>query len=333
MFRRILSSVAVLAASLLAHGSANAQENWRIGTVVAPPSVLGIMVDEMAASITKTTNGAIKAERFQQPNEQEIAQNVIRGRYEMAFISATGLAPAIPAMGVLNLAYLWSSPEERDYVYDKYVVPLVTDLLAKNGLTLVRTGDGGWMNLFCKAACVSPEQMSGMKVRISPTASDRMMFSRLGANYVTMTLADFFPSLQQGVVDAGSLTFGFYVATPAAAAAPNYVFTRHGHQPMFLVVHTKYWEKLTADQRKAIEASILPTSEIRRRVGEEDVPTEARLKTMGGHAYHLTAEQRAKWAAVVVPGQPEVVQSFGPVAKDIYDAVLKGKEEFRTKAK
>jgi TRAP-type C4-dicarboxylate transport system substrate-binding protein len=334
MYRSAISFIATCFVGLLLQaGPATSQENWRIGTVVAPPSVLGIMVDEIAAAITKASNGLIKAERFQQSNEQEIAQNVIRGRYEMAYISATGLAPAIPAMGVLNTAYLWSSPEERDYVIDKHVAPVVADLLSKSGLTLVRTGEGGWMNLFCRTACVAPEQVKGMRIRISPTASDRMMFTRLGANHVTMTLADFFPSLQQGLVDAGSLTFGFYVATPAAAAAPNYVFTRHGHQPMFLVAHSKYWNKIPAAQRKAIEDAILATSEIRRRVAEEDEPSEARLTKIGGHAHRLTAEQRAKWAAIVTPGHEELVKTFDPQAKQLYDAVVKGKKEFRAAAK
>jgi TRAP-type C4-dicarboxylate transport system substrate-binding protein len=313
-------------------GSAAAQENWRIGTVVAPPSTLGIIVDEIGASISKATNGAIKGERLTQPNEQEIAQNVIRGRYEMAYISATGLAPAIPEIAVLNMAYLWSSAEERNYVTDKYVIPIIVDVLSKNGLTLVRNGEGGWMNLFCRTACVDPDQIKGMKVRISPTASDRMMFTRLGANHVTTTLADFFPSLQQGLVDAGSLTFGFYVVGPAASAAPHYVFTRHGHQPMFLVAHNRYWSKLGEDQRKAIEAAILPTSEIRQRIAGEDAPSAERHKKQGGQLHELTREQRAKWEARVTPGHAELVESFGPRAKEIYDAVVKGKKEFLPKA-
>jgi TRAP-type C4-dicarboxylate transport system substrate-binding protein len=330
----IASYISALAISLLMQaGSAAAQENWRIGTVVAPPSTLGIIVDEIGASITKATKGAIKGERFTQPNEQEIAQNVIRGRYEMAYISATGLAPAIPEMGVLNMAYLWSSAEERDYVTDKYVVPIVADILSKNGLSLVRSGEGGWMNLFCKTACLDPEQIKGMKVRISPTASDRMMFTRLGANHVTTTLADFFPSLQQGVVDAGSLTFGFYVVGPAASAAPHYVFTRHGHQPMFLVAHSAYWNKLRDEQRKAIEAAVLPTSEIRQRIAGEDAPSAERHKKQGGHVHNLTVEQRAKWEARITPGHAELIGSFGPRAKEIYDAVAKGKKEFQAKAK
>ncbi|WP_187968454.1 TRAP transporter substrate-binding protein [Aquibium microcysteis] len=330
-FRNFISAFALGVA--LYSGSAAAEETWRIGTVVAPPSTLGVIVDEMAQSITTATNGAIKGERLQQPNEQEIAQNVIRGRYEMAYISSIGLAPAIPELAVLNIAYLWSSAEERDYVTDKYIVPMVQETLAKNGLTLVRYGEGGWMNLFCRIACVDPEQIKGMKVRISPTASDQMMFTRLGANHVTMTLADFFPSLQQGLVDAGSLTFGFYAVGPAASAAPHYVFTRHGHQSMFLVAHTAYWDKLTEEQRKAIEAAVLPTTEIRQRVANEDKPSAERHLKQGGFVHDLTPEQRAKWEAVVTPGHPELIAALGPRAKEIYDAVAKGKEEFKAMAK
>jgi TRAP-type C4-dicarboxylate transport system substrate-binding protein len=115
-FRSIHRAIFGAVFATVAGTGASAQDAWKIGTVVAPPSMLGVIVDDLAKQITEATKGGISAERFQQPNEQEIAQNVIRGRYEMAYISATGLAPAIPEMGVMNIPFLWSSAEERDYV-------------------------------------------------------------------------------------------------------------------------------------------------------------------------------------------------------------------------
>ncbi len=107
---RVAAAIAV--ASLASHTSA--QEAWKIGTVVAPPSMLGVIVDEAAAGVGRATGGRITAERFQNPNEQELTQNILRGRLEMGYISATGMAVAVPEMGVLNMPYLWRSEGERD---------------------------------------------------------------------------------------------------------------------------------------------------------------------------------------------------------------------------
>lgn len=317
------------AATLPFAPAARAQsETWRIGTVVAPPSMLGILVDEMAVAITQATNGAIRAERYQQPNEQEIAQNVLRGRYEMAYISSTGLAPAIPELGVLNMPFIWANEAERDFVTDRHVTPLVAQFLANRGLHMVRYGEAGWTNLFCTTACTRPEQMRGMRVRVSPTAGDRMMFERLGSNGSTMSLADFYPALQQGVVAGGTLTFSFYLIGPAAQAAPHYVFTQHSHQPAFLVANTARWNRLPAEQRAAIERAIAPVSELRRRVADDERPRAEFHRSRGGFVHHLSDEERAAWAAVITPGHEGLIAGFGGRARELFETIQRGKAEF-----
>ena len=273
----------------------------------------------------------MKAERFQQPNEQEIAQNVIRGRYEMAYISATGLAPAIPEMGVMNIPFLWSSAEERDYVTDKFVIPLIAQILDSKGLVLVRSAEAGWTNMFCKTACTTPDKLKGMKMRVSPTAGDKMMFERLGSNGVTMTLADFYPALEQGVVNGGTLTFSFYLIGPASSSAPHYVFTQHAHQPAYLVANKAAWAKVTPEQRAAIDKALLAPDAMRKRVADDEVPKRQVHTSKGGFVHDLTAEQRAEWAKVIVPGHDALVASYGGRAKELYDLIQKGKTEFKAR--
>ena len=142
---------------------AQAQE-WKIGTVVAPPSMLGIIVDEGAAAIGTATGGRVTATRHQIANEQEITQNLIRGRIEMGYISATGLSVAIPEMGVLNTPYLWTSEKERDYVSDKYVAPYSERILAGKGLVLVKYGDAGLDQPVLQDGVYHPRQDEGHEI-------------------------------------------------------------------------------------------------------------------------------------------------------------------------
>jgi len=321
-----LAAVALAAAAFAS--PAAAQQAWKIGTVVAPPSVLGVIVDEGAATIGKVTGGRIKAERFQHPNEQELTQNILRGRLEMGYISATGMAVAVPEMGVLNMPYLWRSEAERDYVLDKVVPPLLGQIASAKGLVLVKVGEAGWTNLFCKFPCTSPDKMKGVKKRVSPTAGARLFAERLGVNGAGMSLADFYPALQQGVVDAGDLTFSFYLIGPAAQAAPHYVFTRHSHQPAFFIAHKATWEKLSADDRQAITAALPEAPDSRRRVTADEEPKKATHRSKGGFVHELTDAQRGEWAKVVEPGLPALAESYGGRAKELFDAIQRGKAEF-----
>lgn len=328
MIRRINATLfaAALTAAGLTTSSASAQ--WKIGTVVAPPSMLGVLVDEMAADIGKLTQNRVTAVRFQNPNEQELTQNVIRGRLEMGYISATGMAVAVPEAGVLNMPYIWLSDAERDYVTDKYAVPLMAQILDGKGLTLVRFGEAGWTNIFCKGPCTKPADLKGMKIRVSPTAGDKMMFERLGANGVQMTLADFYPALQQGVVDGGTLTFSFYLITPASQAAPHYVFTKHSHQPAMLIAHKATWAKVSKADQDAVSKGLVSVAAMRKRVADDERPKMDVHRSKGGTVHLLTDEQRAEWAKVIAPGQTALVESYGGRAKEFYDTILKGKKEY-----
>ncbi|HYF17260.1 MAG TPA: TRAP transporter substrate-binding protein DctP [Ramlibacter sp.] len=316
-----------LAAALA--GSAWAQQPaWKIGTVVAPPSMLGIIVDEGAAAIGKATGGKVTAERFQNPNEQELTQNIIRGRLEMGYISATGLSVAVPEMGVLNMPFLWRSEDERDFVLDKVAQPMLEQILQSRGLVLVKMGEAGWTNLFCKTACTTPDKMKGMKFRVSPTSGAKLFAERLGVNGAGMSLADFYPALQQGVVDAGDLTFSFYLIGPAAQAAPHYVFTKHNHQPAFFIAHKGTWDKLPPEQQKAIVAALPDPVTSRKRITGDEEPKKAMHKTKGGFIHELSDAQRGEWAKVVEPGLPQLAESFGGRAKELFAAIQKGKQDF-----
>lgn len=317
------------AACMLLAGSALGQQAWKMGTVVAPPSVLGVIVDEAAASIGKATASRMIVERQQIANEQEIVQNLIAGRVEMGYISATGLGVAVPELSVLNMPYLWVTEKERDYVTDKYVAPFVAQLLDSKGMTLMKYGDAGWTSLFCKTACTTPDKLKGMKWRLSPTAGARMFAKRLGAAGVDgMSLADFYPALQKGTVDGGDLTFGFYLIGPAAQSAPHYVFTRHNHQPALWLANKALWQNVSKEDQAAIVEGLPSVVQIRARLAADEVKKIEQFKAKGGFPHPLTDSQRAAWIKVVVPGQKDLIQDLGGRSKELYEIVQKGKREF-----
>ena len=91
-----LASLIVAAAALFAAATspAQAQQNWKVASAAQPGSPLLGFVEEVVAKIGTNTKGAIKAERLFIGSEQEIAQQILRGRIEVAGISMAGIAPA-----------------------------------------------------------------------------------------------------------------------------------------------------------------------------------------------------------------------------------------------
>lgn len=157
---------------------AAAQSTWRIATLSQPGSVSANIVDDMADKITKGSGGAIKAERLYMTNEQEIVAQLMRGRLELGSLSNIATTVVIPEMALLGMPYLWQSEAERDFVTDNHALPVMQKLFEAKGLVIVGLGDVGWTNVFCKKACLSPADVKGMKVRVSPSAASRCSGAR-----------------------------------------------------------------------------------------------------------------------------------------------------------
>jgi TRAP-type C4-dicarboxylate transport system substrate-binding protein len=329
MFGKFIFSA--LAAAVLSQAPAQAQQNWKVASAAQPGTPLIAFVDEIVSKVGSGSKGAIKAERLFIGSEQEIAQQIVRGRIEMAGISMAGTAPLIPEAGLLTTPYLWSSAAERDYVTDNHALPVLKKIYEAKGLVILGISEVGWNDVVCKKACLTPADVKGMKVRVGPATSSKIFWSSLGTNGVQMPLSELFPALQSGLVDAADLPFPYYVTTPAAQSAPHYVTTRHLHHPSAFVINKRIWDGLTPEQKSVVQASVPDTPRMRREVDESVKPKMEEFKQKGGFIHELTPAQRAEWSKLVLPNQDQMVKEAGGSAPELWAAIQKGKQEFQAR--
>lgn len=316
------------AALALAATPAGAQQAWKLASAAQPGSVLVGYVDETAAKITANSSGAIKAERHFIGSEQEIIQQLVRGRLEMGSVSYTGASVLIPEAALLNMPYLWRSNAERDFVTDNYALPVMKKIYEAKGLIIIGLGEVGWNDVVCKKACLSPNDVKGMKVRVSPASSSKLFWSSLQANGVQMPLSELFPALQSGLVDAADLPFLYYITTPAAQSAPHYVMTRHLHHGSTFMANKAVWDKLTPEMRTVVASARPEIDRMRREVDADEKPKMEEFKKKGGFVHVLTDAQRAEWAKLVEPNQEQMVKEIGGQAAELWAAIQKGKKDF-----
>lgn len=308
-----------------------AQQSWKLMSAAQPGTPLLGFVEETAKKISDNAAAGIKVERIFQGSEQEIVQQIIRGRIEMASVSFAGTAPAIPEAGLLTTPYLWINDAERNYVTDNYALPVLKKIYESKGLIILRLGEVGWNDVVCKKACLTPNDVKGMKVRVGPSVASRVFWSSVQANGVQMPLSELFPALQSGLVDGADLPFPYYVTTPAAQSAPHYVLTRHLHHPSKVMISKAVWDKLTPEQKKVVEAAAPETMRQRKEVDDSIKPKMDEFKAKGGSVHELTPAQRQEWAKLIMPNQLQVVKEAGGQAQELWDAIQKGKKEYAAK--
>ncbi len=320
--------VAAAAAFVLAAVPASAKDTWKLGTAGQPGSVLYDTIMDFIGAHNKAFEGKRAIEYQLIVNEQEMTQQVIRGRIQAGATSLAGAGVAVPEGTVLNMPYVWENDPERVYVTDNFALPVLKDIYSKKGLVLFSVADVGWNDVICNWACLTPADVKGQKMRISPSPASKLFFQALGANGVQMPLSEFFPGLTTGLVRGGDLPFLYYVTTPAAQGAPHYVVTRHYHHPSAWIVNKALFEKMSPADRDAFVNAVPPVQEMRRRVDQTEKPKMEEFVKKGGFVHHLTEAQREEWAKLVRPIQADMVTTIGGRAPEVYEAILRGKKEY-----
>jgi TRAP-type C4-dicarboxylate transport system substrate-binding protein len=321
-----------LACSAIAVGAATtalpaaAQEVWKLGTAAMPGTVLYDIVMKFINDFNAAAGGELKIEYQNVANEQEMHQQVVRGRLQLGASSFAGGAIIVPEGTVFNTPYLWNNDAERAWVTDKYGVPVIKKLYAEKGLELILVADVGWNDMVCKTACLTPDSIKGQKMRVSPSPASRIVFKQLGANGVQMPLSEFWPGLQSGLVVGGDLPFLFYVTTPAAQSAPHYVVTRHYHHPSTFIVNKALFDGMKPALREKLLKAVPDANWARKQVADTEAPKMKEFVAKGGFVHQLTDQQREAWAAVIRPGQAEMIAAVGGNAQQVYDALMAGKK-------
>jgi TRAP-type C4-dicarboxylate transport system substrate-binding protein len=322
----LAASFSLLAAGLSA--TAHAQEVWKLGTAAQPGTVLYDIVMKFINDFNAAAGPELKMEYQLVGNEQEMHQQVVRGRLQAGASSFAGGAIVVPEGAVFQTPYLWRNNEERMWVIDNFGVPIAKRLFAEKGLELIMVADVGWNDVICKTACLTPESIKGQKMRVSPSQASRITFKQLGANGVQMPLTEAWPGLQSGLVVGADLPFLFYVTTPAAQSAPHYVLTRHYHHDSTFIVNKALFDGMKPDLRAKMIKALPDVAWARKQVLDTEGPKMKEFVAKGGFVHQLTDAQREAWAAVIRPGEAEMVEAIGGKAQEVMDALKKGKAAF-----
>lgn len=331
MVRLKALSLAITAAIALTVGSAVAQEDWKLASAKRLPDVGAEFDQEIADAVSKNSGGAGKIEVQNVGNEQEMVQQVLRGRLQFGATSPLGLAAAIPEMSIFNTPYLWASRAERDYVYTNHLVEPLKKMFEEKGLVLLSIQDAGYSGVFCKMDCSDPASLKGQKTRVSPSAASKMFYQSLGAIPVQLPLADVWPALEQNLVVAGDLPLGFFTTTPGAATAQHFIYTQHTHSSWLYFANKGVWDSIKPEAQQAIMAAMpAPMVTSDRLTAFQDVAAGT-YESKGGKVYPLTDEQRAGWATLITPNIPAFVGTLTPGAQELFKTIEAAKKEFAAK--
>ncbi len=289
----------------------------KLATVVTPPHPWTIAGEAMVKMIEEGTGGNVKVSFHHSSalgNDQNMIDGMRMGVVDMAVAGTSPLASFAPEFSVFSIPFLFQSEEvfDRAMASDsplfKYFVDKVHD--RKLGITILSLCGGGVRTVSNNLRpIVVPEDMKGMKMRVTANPLTSKIWSVAGALPSPMAWGEIYSAMQTGVVNCFDSTISGYYGSKYYEVAPHLAKTNHEYMVSYVAISDMTLAKLPEEYRDivikaAIEAGRIVTEMGRKFDEEKLVELSEKL------GVKVSDVDMAKWVELYRPLQDELAQGL-----------------------
>jgi len=327
---RILHIVWLLAATLSAPGLAQAATTLRLGHTDPPDGLRQKASLLFADKVKEYTQGRYTVDVYPSStlgDDPKLLEQVKLGAIDFAVTGVGIYSNQIPELGLLALPYLVENFEQGWQLFDTSPwVKTWFDKLQTKNIRFMAMWEAGFRQVTAKKPVRTPEDVRGMKMRISKNQMYVWIWQALGANPTSMGLGETYISLQQGVVDAQENPIATIHVHKFYEVAKYISLTNHIYAPIPLSITDRRWQGFSAADKAAVQRAAREVSAWHRKavVDEEN---------------QMLDEMKGKGATVIKPDVPAFARATRPVyekagveyPKADLQSLLKDAEAIKTK--
>lgn len=317
-------------AALLAGGAASAEEKkpieLRMQSTAPPGTPWANGVQTMIKTVEAESGGTMTIKAAPYGTEQDTILQLARGRVDMGAWSLNGASLLVPELSLLQLPFYFGSSEEQDCVLDNALAQPVADLLAKKGVRFTGWNDAGIVHLIGKKPFLVPADVQGLKAGTQGTRAYALFWAAAGTNPKPLGSTDLNSAFSTGLIDVAGNVTTVYVAAGIGKVAPVMTRVHLTPGPLLHMINQETWDKLTAQQRAALDKAKAPSAQARSNVRGFEAVLIERHKQAGGQFVDITPEQRAQWRQVAAPTWPQVVKELGPDGDKFFAQMEAGRQ-------
>ena len=282
--------LAAAGAAALAGGMswANAQEpvTIRLGHVLAETHSWHVAGKGFADEVEKETAGRVKIELFpggQLGTETEVIEGLQVGTMHAGIIGSGSFQTVEPKMGIVELPYAWKTREKAFAAFDGELGQSLDELLAAKNIVVLSWWENGYRHVTNnKRPIQKPEDLSGMKIRVTPDKVRLDTFLALGAEPAPLAFGELYSALQQGVFDAQENPLSIIYGSSFFEVQKYLSLTGHVWGAACLVIAKPIWDKISPEDQKAVaKAAATWRDKQRNMISESNADFIAKLKEKG----------------------------------------------------
>jgi tripartite ATP-independent transporter DctP family solute receptor len=334
--KRIFIKTLIASVALAAAGVSSAQESRTIKfanqNTAGHPIVLGM--EKFKEIVEKNSGGKIKVNVFPGGalgSDQANVSAIQGGTLEMASMNSGIFANQVKEFAIFDFPFMFGSSKEADAVVDGPTGKKLHAKLEEKGIVGLGYYELGFRHISnSKRPINKVEDLEGLKLRVIPNPINVDWVKALGANPTPLPWPEVYSALEQKAVDGQENPVATINGAKLYEVQKNLVLTGHQYNPQSVIISKKFWDKLSAAEKKIIGDAVTESSKYQREQSRKlEASITENLKKNGMQVTQLPEAEMAKLRDKMRP----VTAKYGvTVGQDLVKDVQSEIEKVRTAA-
>ena len=334
--KRIFIKTLIASVALAAAGVSIAQDVKTIKfanqNAAGHPIVLGM--EKFKEIVEKNSGGKLKVNVFPGGalgSDQANVSAIQGGTLEMASMNSGIFANQVKEFAIFDFPFLFGSSKEADAVVDGPFGKKLHARLEDKGIVGLGYDELGFRHISnSKRPINKVEDLEGLKLRVIPNPINVDWVKALGANPTPLPFPELYSALEQKAVDGQENPVATINGAKLYEVQKNLALTGHQYNPQSVIISKKFWEKLSAAEKKIVGDAVAESAKFQR---EKNRALEAsildNLKKNGMQVTQLSAAEMDKLRDKMRP----VTAKYGvTVGQDVVKEVQAEIEKARSAA-
>lgn len=301
----------------------------KLSYVVPKDHPFGVGVNRFAELVAERTAGKTRIRGYadgQLGAELQSISAAKGGVIEMAVVSTAAAASTVKEFGLFDLPFLFNDEKEADAILDGPVGNKVLEKLPGQGLVGLCYWENGFRHATnSKHPIARAEDFRGLKIRTIQNPVFIDVFNTLGANATPMAFTEVYSALDARAIDGQETPYNSIYTSKFFEVQKYLSATKHIYGPGVVLVGKKFWDQLSADEKKVLQDACGEARDYERNVSREaNASLIAELKQKGMVLNDIAPDEQAKMREKVKPviekyskqiGEDLVKQAYAEIAK------------------
>ena len=330
--KRLFLKTLVAAVAVAAFGIAQAQTKTIKVTnqnAKGHPVVLGL--EKFAELVDAKSGGKLKVQVFPGGalgSDQANVSSLQGGTLEMSSMNSGIFASLVKDFAIYDFPFLFANGKEADAVVDGPFGKSLHAKLEEKGLVGLAYYELGFRHITnSKRPITKVEDIAGLKLRVIPNPINVDWVSALGANPTPLPFPEVYAALEQKAIDGQENPVPTIFGAKFYEVQKYMTLTNHQYNPQSLVVSKKFWDTLSADEKRILQEAATESAKYEREQARTSVASM--LETLKKNGMQVTELPAAEVAKLREKMKPVIAKHSASVGEATVKAMIAELDKLR----